>query len=379
MQIEREQIKFPRDIGTVGLVESRHQLIIGDARDMASIQAESVNLVVTSPPYPMIQMWDEIFTSINPTIQHALSNGDGHAAFEIMHQELDRVWREAYRVLRPGGIMCINIGDATRKIGPDFQVYANHARVLRSARTLGLQVLPWIIWRKPTNSPSKFMGSGMMPPSAYVTLEHEYILIFRKGGLRKFKTEDEKQRRRESAYFWEERNHWFSDIWNDVAGASQTLDSGESRDRSAAFPVELPYRLIQMFSVFGDTVLDPFAGTGTTLLASILTARNSIGIEIDPALMTVIDNRIRTAPSLASTLIQQRIQDHIAYVNEREQSRDKTQMKYMNKILNCPVMTKQEIEMRLYRPVTISKTGDSEYAVQYETYSPSTSSIDPVR
>ncbi|MHA1772080.1 MAG: DNA-methyltransferase [Candidatus Thorarchaeota archaeon] len=360
-------------------MESKHQLIIGDARNMASIQAESVDLVVTSPPYPMIQMWDEIFISINPAVQHALSRGDGHTAFELMHQELDHVWRETYRVLKPGGIMCINIGDATRKIGPDFQVYANHARILRSARTLGLQVLPWIIWRKPTNSPSKFMGSGMMPPSAYVTLEHEYILIFRKGGLRKFVTEEEKKKRRESAYFWEERNHWFSDIWNDVAGASQTLESGRARDRSAAFPVELPYRLIQMFSVYGDTILDPFAGTGTTLLASILTARNSIGIEIDPSLMTIIDKRIQTAPNLASKFLQQRIRNHIAYASEREQSRTKTQMKYMNKILDCPVMTKQETEMRIYRPVAISITGKGEYVAQYETYVPSTSSIDPVR
>ena len=108
----------------------------------------------------------------------------------------------------------------------------------------------------------------MYPGGAYVTLEHEYILILRKNGKRKFTTQPEKQNRRESAYFWEERNIWFSDIW-DLKGIRQDIQQKDIRTRSAAFPFELAYRLINMYSVFGDTILDPFLGTGTTIRVEV--------------------------------------------------------------------------------------------------------------
>ena len=182
----------------------------------------------------------------------------------------------------------INIGDAVRTIGKNFQLYPNHARILTTFSKQGFTVLPEIIWRKPTNAPNKFMGSGMLPPSAYVTLEHEFILILRKGGKRIFKTEKDKINRRNSAYFWEERNTWFSDIW-DLRGVTQTMlekKSKELRSRSAAFPFELAYRLINMYSVKGDVILDPFLGTGTTTIAAMVSARNSIGFEIEKNLKT---------------------------------------------------------------------------------------------
>ncbi len=360
-------------------METNHRIIIGDARDLSSIPSQSVDLVVTSPPYPMIQMWDETFASMSADIKSALETGDGPLAFELMHRELDRAWDEAYRVLKSGGIMCVNVGDATRKIGEDFQVYPSHARILSHAISMGLQVLPWIIWKKPTNSPSKFMGSGMLPPGAYVTLEHEYILILRKGGLRKFRTATEKQVRRESAYFWEERNQWFADVWSDLPGASQALDLGMSRKRSAAFPLGLPLRLIRMYSVYGDTVLDPFVGTGTTTIAAILTARNSIGVDADPKSASFIDTRIKAIPEIAEEIISQRIADHLSYIEKREQSSEKTQMKYVNRTLHCPVMTRQETGIRLYRPVSVKKLNEGEYMVQHELYSSSPSSIEPVR
>ena len=122
----------------------------------------------------------------------------------------------------------------------------------------------------------------MLPAGAYVTLEHEYILILRKGGLRKFSSSAQKQNRNRSALFWEERNRWFSDTW-DIAGERQELDGGATRSRSAAFPFELAYRLISMYSVRSDTVFDPFMGTGTSLLAAAAACRNSIGMDIDPS------------------------------------------------------------------------------------------------
>ena len=104
------------------------------------------------------------------------------------------------------------------------------------------------------------MGSGMLPAGAYVTLEHEYILIVRKGSKREFKTEVEKENRRESALFWEERNVWYSDVWTDIKGTEQKLPKAMSRLRSAAFPFELAYRLINMYSVKGDVILDSISG-----------------------------------------------------------------------------------------------------------------------
>ena len=103
-----------------------------------------------------------------------------------MHCLLDTVWRECARVVRPGGFVCVNIGDATRKVGDNFRLYTNHSRVTLTLESAGLQSLPLVLWRKQTTAPNKFMGSDMLPSGAYVTLEHEYILVFRKGDKRVF-------------------------------------------------------------------------------------------------------------------------------------------------------------------------------------------------
>ena len=134
----------------------------------------------------MISMWDGIFQEQDPEIESLLETGKGSEAYEKMHLVLDRVWRECARLLVPGGIACINIGDATRRLGEDFRLYSNHSRCVSAFENIGFQVLPPIFWRKSTNAPNKFMGSGMLPPGAYVTLEHEYILLFRKGGKAEF-------------------------------------------------------------------------------------------------------------------------------------------------------------------------------------------------
>jgi len=132
----------------------------------------------------MIEMWDEIFSKQKPSIGKALRRKDGNQAFELMNRELDRVWKEVYRVLKDGGFACINIGNATRKIGEEFRLYSNHSRILEYCLKLGFSSLPEILWRKQTNAPNKFMGSGMLPAGAYVTLEHEHILVLRKGNKR---------------------------------------------------------------------------------------------------------------------------------------------------------------------------------------------------
>ncbi|WP_181685872.1 DNA-methyltransferase [Halorhabdus salina] len=331
-------------------METDHAVRVGDAREL-SLPGESVELVVTSPPYPMIEMWDDIFASLDPDIGTALDAGDGEAAFEAMHDALEAVWTELARVLVPGGIAAINVGDATRTLDR-FRQYPNTAEITRRMTELGFDPLPDIVWRKPANSAAKFMGSGMVPPNAYPTLEHESILLFRKGARRSFPPGDET--RYESAYFWEERNRWFSDLW-EVRGTAQDLDAG-LRDRSGAFPLAVPLRLIRMFSVRGDTVLDPFWGTGTTTLAAMLAARNSVGYEIDPDLRAAFDGRVEDIPERSRDRTRERLARHREWV--AEQGEGGADLAYENNHYEMPVRTKQERQLRLYAVEVIKGTDD---------------------
>ncbi|MHA1505849.1 MAG: DNA-methyltransferase [Candidatus Asgardarchaeia archaeon] len=212
--------------------------------------------------------------------------------YELMHENLSQVWKEVYRVLVDGGIACINIGDATRKINGVFRLFPNHAKVIEICERIGFVTLPYILWKKPTTKPKykgvgAFLGSGMLPPNAYVTLDCEFILIFRKGAPRKFEPHD--PLRYASRYTKEERNRWFTQIW-EISGVKQTIPEVERR--VAAFPEEIPRRLIRMFSIIGDTVLDPFLGTGTTTKVACELNRNSIGYEIDKGLIRVIKEKV---------------------------------------------------------------------------------------
>ncbi len=321
-------------------MKTTHNILFQDARNLREIPSESVDLVVTSPPYPMIEMWDEMFSHQNPEIQKALVRGDGKQAYALMHEVLDAVWSEVFRVLKEGRFACINIGDATRKVQDDFCLYPNHARILNYLLSIGFSALPDILWRKQANTPNKFMGSGMLPAGAYVTLEHEYILIVRKGSKREFRTEDEKQNRRESALFWEERNIWYSDVWTDIKGTGQKLPKAMSRLRSAAFPFDLVYRLINMYSVKGDVILDPFLGTGTTTAAAMTSGRNSIGVEIDENLQQVICPIVHHIVDFSNAYLQDRLLRHFEFIESRIQT--SKPLKYTNKHYACPVVTSQE-------------------------------------
>jgi DNA modification methylase len=188
------------------------------------------------------------------------------------------------------------------------------------------------------------MGSGMLPPGAYVTLEHEYILIMRNGPKREFSKPEEKKIRQESAYFWEERNIWFSDIW-DFKGTRQKLKNSEARKRSAAYPFELPYRLINMFSVKGDTVFDPFCGTGTTCTAAIAANRNSVSVEIDKNLKETILSLILKSKTDTNAIINKRITNHINFIEKYRA--EKKEPGYKNKHHGFPVITNQEVNIHL--------------------------------
>jgi DNA modification methylase len=276
-------------------MQTRHRIIIANSQKMPELADASIHLMVTSPPYPMIKMWDTQFSSINPQIaklwQKLEANGEEEVVtqiYEAMHEPLAKTWREAYRVLTEGGIACINIGDATRTINGKFRLFPNHSRVIEHCEKAGFITLPYILWKKPTTKPKykgkgAFLGSGFLPPNAYVTLDCEFILLFRKGKLREFPPND--PRRYESAFTKKQRDEWFTQIW-DIIGTRQTTSQLERR--IAAFPDEIANRLIRMFSVKGDTVLDPFLGSGTTTKVAMQNERNSVSYEADETLLPLI-------------------------------------------------------------------------------------------
>jgi modification methylase len=344
-------------------MQTDHRIFFASAAHMEALADESIDLVVTSPPYPMIEMWDACFCRQDPSICDLLTQGDGPTAWERMHRCLDPVWKELYRVLVPGGLACINIGDATRTVEGHFRLYANHTRIQAAGLKLGFTSLPLILWRKQTNAPNKFMGSGMLPAGAYVTLEHEYILVLRKGEKREFNADQDKAVRRRSAYFWEERNQWFSDVWFDIKGSRQSLGNPQMRARSGAFPLELALRLILMFSVQGDRILDPFMGTGTTLQAAMATGRSSVGYELESTLMPLILNDPGAVCELANDLIDRRLSDHRDFVKARLATGKA--MKHTNANYDFPVVTRQEKELHLPRPVEIQAEGKCRWRVTY--------------
>ena len=317
-----------------------HRINQGDSRLLRNVDRDSVDLVITSPPYPMIEMWDETFEMLNPQLNPNLIASSPEKSYDLMHDELNKVWEEMFRVLKPGRIACINIGDATRTTNEKFKLYTNHARITEAMQATGFHSLPNIIWKKPTNAPNKFMGSGMLPVGAYVTLEHEFILIFRKGEKQRFRKSEEKKARQRSAYFWEERNTWFSDIW-DLKGTRQKM-TGVSRKRSAAYPIEIPYRLINMFSMAGETVLDPFNGTGTTTRAAIENGRNSIGFEINESLVASQKQQLLGTPiSEFQERQKSRINAHRNFI----ESKGEGYFKHFNTHHGFKVKTRQEMEL----------------------------------
>lgn len=334
---------------------TKHKIINTNSNNIREIQNNSVHLIVTSPPYPMIEMWDEMFCNQDKEIEICLKNGNGYAAFEKMHKCLEEVWKECDRVLCNSGFICINVGDATRTINDHFQLYPNHCKIIEYFAKLGYSVLPDIHWRKQSNSPNKFMGSGMYPAGAYVTYEHEYILIFRKGEKRNFPNK-EKEKRQKSAYFWEERNVWFSDIW-EIKGTSQNIKTKKAnRSRNASYPFEIPYRLINMYSIEGDTVLDPFCGLGTTSLACMAANRNSIGIELDTSISKLAMERLLCTPNDLNTIIDNRIENHKKFI---ETLSEEKQIKcYKNDYHDFLVKTKQETKIKIQKVENIECEND---------------------
>lgn len=247
--------------------ETTHTLIQGDARFFGYIPDESVHLVVTSPPYWALKRYNDTAAQL------------GHIAdYEAFLRELSKVWSEAYRVLVPGGRLVCVVGDVcvSRKKHGRHVVFPLHSDICVMCRKIGFDNLNPIIWHKIANANYEVSnGVGFLgkpyEPNAIIKNDIEFILMQRKpGGYRKPTLEQ----RALSMIAKEDYGTWFQQFWN--------LTGESTKKHPAPYPVELAYRLVRMFSFWGDTVLDPFCGTGTTMLAAMRCHRNSIGIEIDP-------------------------------------------------------------------------------------------------
>jgi site-specific DNA-methyltransferase (adenine-specific) len=258
--------------------KTTHRLINCDARDLSFLEDESVHLVVTSPPYWNLKRYNEHPAQL------------GHVQdYEVFLQEMGKVLEHIFRVLVPGGRLVCVVGDvcvARRNFGRHL-VFPLHSDLSVACRKLGFDNLNPIIWHKIANASyevtngSKFLGKPY-EPNAIIKNDIEFILMQRKsGGYRQPTLPQRKDSKIEKKDF----NRWFQQIW-DIPGAS-------TREHPAPFPLELATRLVRMFSFTGDTVLDPFCGSGTTMVAAMRTGRNSLGIEVDPLYCQTIANRLR--------------------------------------------------------------------------------------
>ena len=287
-ELKSELPALARDAGRMGEIDqavkalpSSHELHLGDARDLSMIPAESIELVITSPPYFDIKDYE---------------NGTGGEAqlgdlsdYREFNAEIDKVWTQCYDKLVPGGRMCVVVGDILRSRS-DYgrhRVLPLHATIQEHCTDIGFDNLAPIIWYKIGNASleaggnARFLGKPY-EPGAVIKNDIEYILLFRKpGGYRSPSTPE----RILSLIEADRHQKMFRQLWGDIKGEPQT-------DHPAPFPVELAERLIRMFSFVGDTVLDPFAGSGSTAVGATRCGRHSISIELEEIYFDVAKERI---------------------------------------------------------------------------------------
>jgi modification methylase len=268
-----------------------HRIILGDCRTMPEIADESAHLIVTSPPYANLKQ----YTPGNPD-----QLGD-IVDYEAFLNELDHVWRECYRMLVPGGRICCVVGDVN--VARSSSDKRHHVLPLGSdirvrARRLGFDHLQGILWYKVANikleasKSSRYLGKPNLP-NGVIKNDVEHIIFLKKPGYRSPSAEMEEK----SFIPTDDYVRYFRTIWDDVRGASL-------KDHPAPFPVELASRLIKMFSFAGDTVVDPFGGTGTTALAALQLGRSSFTYEVEPTYIPLIKERLSQVDLLNDAIVQ---------------------------------------------------------------------------
>ena len=252
-----------------------HKIVNGDSRQMNLIEDKSVNLVITSPPYWQLK-------------DYGTENQIGyHENYETYINNLNLVWKECYRVLDNGCRMCVNIGDqfARAVYYGRYKVIPIRTEIIKFCESIGFDYMGAIIWQKQTTTNTtggaSLMGSFPTPRNGILSIDYEFILIFKKLGTPKKVSKEIKDQSKMTTEEWKE---YFSGHWN-FGGARQD-------GHIAMFPEELPKRLIKMFAFKGETVLDPFMGSGTTSLAARKLERNSIGYEVNPEFIEIAKNKL---------------------------------------------------------------------------------------
>ncbi len=254
---------------------SYHKVVIGDSRWLGEISSESIHLIITSPPYWQLKDYGkENQIGFNDTYEEYINN-------------LNLVWNECHRVLHKGGHLCINIGDqfARSVYYGRYKVIPIRTEIIKFCENIGFDYMGAIIWQKVTTchttGGATVMGSYPYPRNGIIKIDYEFILIFKKYGKSPKISKEIKEKSRLTKEEW---NEYFTGHWN---------FPGEKQDKHLAmFPEELPRRLIKMFSFIGDTILDPFLGSGTTMLAAKNLDRNSIGYEINEDFIPIIEEKV---------------------------------------------------------------------------------------
>ena len=256
-------------------LKTTHKIIHGDSRKINLLADESVHLIITSPPYWQLK-------------DYGTENQIGfHETYESYINNLNLVWQESYRVLHQGCRLCVNIGDqfARSVYYGRYKVIPIRTEIIKFCETIGFDYMGAVIWQKVTTcnttGGATIMGSFPYPRNGIVKLDYEFILLFKKQGISPVPTKEQKER---SIMTKEEWNTYFSGHWY-FAGAKQD-------GHIAMFPEELPARLIKMFSFTGETVFDPFLGSGTTALAARNLGRNSVGYEINHDFIPIIKGKL---------------------------------------------------------------------------------------
>lgn len=299
---------------------TKHLIINGDSRDMSLLDDHSVHLIITSPPYWQLKDYDN-------------SNQIGfHQNYETYINNLNIVWSECYRVLHPGCRLAINIGDqfARSVYYGRYKVIPIRTEIIRFCETIGMDYMGAIIWQKVTTTNTTgggaIMGSFPYPRNGIVKIDYEFILLFKKLGTAPKPTIAQKESSLLSIDDWKV---FFSGHWN-FPGVRQS-------DHMAMFPEELPSRLIRMFSFTGETVLDPFLGSGTTSLAALNNDRNSIGFEVNPDYTPIIKQKLKTDQLFTN-------QHQIDFINQKNTPDIKSKMASLPYIFKDPMKLDKKID-----------------------------------
>lgn len=337
-------------------MKTNHRIIIGDSRKMDELGNSTIHLVVTSPPYWQLKDYgSEDQIGFNNSYEDYINN-------------LNLTWKECYRVLHPGCRMLVNIGDqfARAVYYGRYKIIPIRTEIIKFCETLGFDYMGAIIWQKKTTmnttGGATVMGSYPFPRNGIIEIDYEFILIFKKPGKAPKVNKETKQQSIISKEKWKEyfSGHWYFN------GARQD-------EHIAMFPIELPKRAIEMFTFIGDTVLDPFAGSGTTSLAAILTNRNSIGYEINKEFLQTIKDKLR--------IHQNELFQDINFIVQEQKSLKINWPEEINKleyIFEDPIKFDKKVDPNKLKFGSKINVNDSKSNIKREKYYTVTSIITPI-